>query len=508
MKLKPSIALACAAAAGISSPVFAVEPAPVTARFATFNASLNRNNLGELLTDMNAANSVDFSVAYPDATSIGGLSTAQKRVLQAHYVAETLQRINADVVLVNEFDFDLNGVAGSSSTPTGLGYQSQAAQLFSSNFLGTAHGGGTTGRTATAAVNYGFGYTPTTNTGLASGFDLDNNGAVGGGNDAFGFGNFAGQFGFTIYSKYQIKSVRTFQNFLWKDMPGNLLTNPDPINGTSLTSFYSPAEIDALRLSSKNHVDVTVEINGQDVHFLTSHPTPPVFDGPEDRNGKRNFDEIRFWQEYVNGANWVYDDQGGMGGLGAGALFVIAGDQNADPCDGDSFKNACSASGTPGVPTLGAGPNAIMQLLADATLNQELNPFAPGNTVPESAGGTAAATDPSNNGTINLSHLMDPKWDTADFSDTAPGNLRADYVLPSATLDVVGGGVFWPTRADPNFPLVGTFGNLNLFSGFPTSDHKAVFVDVNVAPVPVPAALPLLGSALVGLAGMLRRRRA
>lgn len=515
MKLRNAIALACSVAAGVSVPAYAVQPAPVTARFATFNASLNRFNAGDLLTDMNAPGSVDFSVAYPNAASIAGLSTAQRRVLQAHYVAETLQRINADVVLINEFDYDLNGVGGTSSTPSPFGYQSQAAQLFNSNFLSSAHGGASTGRTATAAVDYDFGYTPTTNTGLHSGFDLDNNGITDNspgdgnyGNDAFGFGEFAGKFGFTIYSKYQIKSVRTFQNFLWKDMPGNLLTNPDPINGTDLTSYYSAAEIDALRLSSKNHVDVVVEINGQDVHFLTSHPTPPVFDGPEDRNGKRNFDEIRFWKEYVNGAGWVYDDQGGTGGLAPGALFVIAGDQNADPCDGDSFKNACSASGTPGVPTLGAGPNAIMQLLADATLNQEMNPFAPGNTVPESAGGTAAATDPSNNGPINASHLMNPKWDTADFNDIAPGNLRADYVLPSATLDIVGGGVFWPTRDDANFPLVGTFNNLNLFSNFPTSDHKAVYVDVSIAPVPVPAALPLLGSALVGLAGVLRRRRA
>lgn len=539
MRITSSIAMACSVAAGLSTPALAVQsqlgqpdtsfvlqppaqPAPVTARFATFNASLNRFNIDTLVADMGAPNSVDFSVAYPDPASIAALSTAQKRVLQAHYVAETLQRLNADVVLVNEFDFDLNGVGGTSSTPPPAGYQSQAAQLFNSGFLNTGHGGGTTGRTATTPVNYGFGYTPTTNTGLHSGFDLDNNGTIVStpgsgafGNDAFGFGEFPGKFGFTIYSKHEIKSVRTFQNFLWKDMPGNLLTNPDPINGTILGStaangfngFYDQAETDALRLSSKNHVEVVVEINGQDVHLLASHPTPPVFDGPEDRNGKRNFDEIRFWQEYVNGAAWVYDDQGGTGGLAPGTLFVIAGDMNADPCDGDSFKNPCSASGTPGIPTLGVGPNAIMQLVGDPAVNQALNPFAPGNLVPESAGGTAAATDPANNGPINLSHLMDPRWDTADFNDIAPGNLRADYVLPSSGLEVVGGGVFWPTRQDADFPLVGTFNNLNLFSNFPTSDHKAVYVDVMVAPVPVPAALPLLGSALLGLAGILRRRR-
>ncbi|MGE3391368.1 MAG: endonuclease/exonuclease/phosphatase family protein [Gammaproteobacteria bacterium] len=484
----------------------AANPAPVTARFATFNASLNRFGSGDLLGDLAAPGSVAFDVAYPDSASITALSTAQKRVLQAHYVAEVLQRIDADVVLVNEFDYDFDGTPGTGSTPSPFGYQSFAARRFNDNFLGVAHGGGTTGRTATGVLDYTHGYTPTTNTGLHSGFDLDNNGAIDAtpgdgsyGNDAFGFGEFAGKFGFTLYSRYAIKSVRTFQNFLWKDMPGNLLTN-DPSG--ALGSFYAADEIAALRLSSKNHVDVTVEINGQEVHFLAAHPTPPVFDGAEDRNGKRNFDEIRFWKEYINGAEWVYDDQGGTGGLPAGAKFVIAGDYNADPCDGDSLKDACGSLASPDL-----SPNAIMQLLGDALVNQVSNPFAAGSLVPASAGGTAAATDPSNNGPANDTHLMDPAQDTADFNDAAPGNLRVDYVLPSANLDVLGGGVFWPERSDPDFALVGTFGNVNLFSGFPTSDHKAVFVDVQVAPVPVPAALPLFGSALLtGIAARRRRR--
>ena len=53
------------------------------------------------------------------------------------------------------------------------------------------------------------------------------------------------------------------------------------------------------RLSSKSHWDVPIRIGRETVHFLVSHPTPPVFDGPEDRNGTRNHDEIRFWADYV-----------------------------------------------------------------------------------------------------------------------------------------------------------------------------------------------------------------
>jgi len=473
-----------------SAALTAVAADPTTVRFATFNASLNRDASGQLLGDLAMPAAVDFSQNY--AGSIAGLSVEQRRVLQAHYAAETLQKVRADVLLVNEFDFDLNGSATASSTPMGLNYSSQAAKLFQDNFLATGHGGGFTGRSASAPVHYAYRHTPNTNTGLASGFDLDNNGSIGGGNDAYGFGNFGGQFGFTVYSKYEIVGVRSFQNFLWKDMPGNLLTNDPSAGANNLSKYYSADEVSALRLSSKNHVDVAVKVNGQVLHFLTAHPTPPVFDGAEDRNGKRNHDEIRLWKDYIDGASYIYDDANTFGGLAAGAKFVIAGDYNADLCDGDSFKVACTG---PGV--AGAGPNAIGQLLLDPLVNTSVTPA--------SAGGTAAATDPSNNGNANQSHLNDPKFDTADFNDAAPGNLRVDYVLPSANLEVGDAGVFWPTAQEADFALVGTFRNQNLYANFPTSDHKAVWLDVHM-PIPEPSTYALMGLGLAAVVVTARRR--
>lgn len=468
LALSPVI-LGCAM---IAAPAHATD----SVRFATFNASLNRDATGQLLSDL----------GNPLATSVS--ATVAKRIQQAHNVAEIIQRVNPDILLVNEFDFDQNGIAGSSSIPSALGYSSQAAQLFQDNFLSASHGNAVRG--VTSAINFAYRYTPTTNTGIASSLDLDNSGTIGGGNDAYGFGNFAGQYGFTVYSKYEIVGVRSFQNFLWKDMPGNLLTNDTSSGANNLANYYSPAEIGALRLSSKNHVDVTVRINGQDVHFLTAHPTPPTFDGSEDKNGKRNHDEIRFWADYVNGASYIYDDQGATGGLAGGAKFVIAGDYNADPHDGDSFANA------------------INQLLSDPLVNTSLTP--------ESTGGIAAATYPSNNGSANQYHTGDPRFDTADFSDSAPGNLRVDYVLPSANMDIEGAGIFWPVDSDTNvanttgelFDLVGTYNNPGLYSGLPSSDHKAVWVDVNVAAVPEPEtyALMLAGLGLVGLATHRRKR--
>jgi len=398
-------------------------------RFAQFNASLNRNAEGELVRDLSTPNNQ-----------------------QARNVAETIQRINPDVILINEFDY----VA---SNPL------QPVRLFQQNYLSVSQNGA-------PPVEFPFVYIAPSNTGIASGFDLDNNGSVvntigapGYGNDAFGFGQFPGQFGMLVLSKFPIDftNARTFQNFLWKDMPNNLLTNDPTIDdpatpvNENLKGFYSDAEINVLRLSSKSHWDLPINVNGTIVHFLVSHPTPPVFDGPEDRNGKRNFDEIRFWADYINpsASGYIYDDNGKRGGLPAGANFIIAGDQNADPFDGDSYNNAAR------------------QLTENSRINNRV--------VPSSLGGVEGAED----GGRNDLQLGNPRFDTADFNDalTASGNLRVDYLLPSANLNIRNAEVFWPRSNDPLFRLVGSRGDV--FTPFspalvPTSDHSAIFIDVDV----------------------------
>jgi hypothetical protein len=374
------------------------------ARFATFNASLNRSAQGLLAEHLSDPNVDDVF----------------RR--QAKNVAEVIQRVRPDVVLINEFDFDPAAVA-----------------LFHDNFLQVSQNG-------SAPIKYRYSFIAPSNTGIPTGKDLDNNGTIGGGNDAFGFGAFPGQFGMVVYSKHPIATddVRTFQLFRWKDMPGNLIPTP----------FYSPDEVDILRLSSKSHWDIPIEIGKKKtVHVLVSHPTPPVFDGPEDRNGRRNFDEIRFWADYVSPgkAGYIYDDEGVKGGLEPGELFVIAGDQNSDPLDGDSV------------------PGAIQQLLDHPLVNTK--------STPASAGAVEAT---ALQGGANTSHRGDPRFDTADFSDTAPGNLRADYVLPRKNLKIVGSGVFWPVQASPLFRLTGVFDSAQWgpVGGFPTSDHRMVWIDV------------------------------
>lgn len=371
-------------------------------RFATFNASLNRGTEGALVADLSAPGNP-----------------------QADAVAEIIQHSNPDVLLINEFDYDAGG---------------EALRLFQENYLSVPHGDA-------EPVEYAYRYSAPVNTGVPSGFDLNDNGEVSGGDDAWGFGLFPGQYGMAVYSKYPIDqdAIRTFQNLVWADMPGALL--PDDPTTAEPADFYSPEELARFPLSSKSHWDVPIEVSkNKTVHFLVSHPTPPTFDGAEDRNGRRNHDEIRLWADYIAGgktASYIVDDQGGEGGLGRNELFVIAGDQNADPNDGDSTDGA------------------IHQLLDSPRVNTA--------SVPTSTG-AAEATELQ--GGINLEHAGDPAQDTADFSEP-PGNIRVDYVLPSRQIRILDSGVFWPASDDPLSRLTGVY-------PFPSSDHRLVWADVDV----------------------------
>jgi hypothetical protein len=395
-------ALAAPATASPSPVVGAdASSATPTVRVATYNLSLNRATAGQLVADL-----TDGSNA------------------QARTVAEVIQRTSPDIVLLNEFDYVAGGVA---------------ADLFRENYLEVSQNGA-------APIEYPYAFVAASNTGIPSGFDLNNNGTVGGPDDALGFGFFEGQYGMAVLSKYPIATddVRTFQNFLWKDMPGALL--PDDLTTAAPADWFTPEELDVVRLSSKSHWDVPVQVGKTTLHVLASHPTPPTFDGVEDRNGRRNHDEIRFWADYITPAEsgYIVDDAGVRGGIDGGEPFVILGDQNADPLDGDSYDDA------------------ILQLLDHPRIDDPL---------PTSAGAVEAA---ALQGGANLTHEGDPAYDTADFADGAPGNLRADYVLPSrARLQVTDAGVFWPVAADPLSSLTGSF-------PFPSSDHRLVWVDLRV----------------------------
>ena len=348
--------------------------------------------------------------------------------------AVVIQHLRPDILLVNEMTYDLLG-APNVPDDTEAG---QNGQRFVDNFLSTAQAD------SLAPIHYQPFMAPV-NTGLASGFDLNNDGdtvttypqpaspqpngaplpqTTAGrayGNDAWGFGVFPGQYGMALFVRDGLEtlrdSVRTFRLFQWSAMPDAL----QPMNPETDAPWYADAEWAPMRLSSKSHWDVPVRLpDGRVVHVLASHPTPPGFDGEDNRNGYRNHDEIRLWADYLSQRPYIEDDSSRAGGLPDDALFVVMGDQNADPDEGDTYQQP-------------------IRLLLEHERVQ-------GDVVPQATpAGRAAYPD------------LDP-------DDTAEWGLRVDYVLPSVGLPVAKSGVWRPIGADT--------------TGVPVSDHFPVWIDL------------------------------
>jgi 3-phytase len=386
------------ALAGLAMLSRQIASAEDTVRFATFNCSLNRREAGGLLQDL-----TDDS--HP----------------QIRNVARIVRRVKPDVLLLNEFDFESNRAA---------------ADSFRNNYLSA-----TVNWCEDEPLDFPFVVCLPVNTGVDSGLDMNHNGMLHDPTDAFGFGNFSGQYGMLLLSRFPIdlESVRTFRKLLWSRMPDAKL--PRSVDRPD-ADWYSSDELEVFRLSSKSHWDVSVSIQDTVIHVLASHPTPPAFDGSEARNGRRNHDEIRLWSEYVSKSpgDWLRDDAGIAGGLRPAAPFVIMGDLNADPWDGGSYQSA------------------VQQLLK--------HPRVQGHISPRSDGARQASMAQA---AVNTIHRGNPAEDTADFSDHGPGNLRVDYVLPSRGLSAVGQGVFWPLPSEPQSAWLSC------------SDHRLVWVDLSIS---------------------------
>lgn len=312
-------------------------------RLALFNAELHRKGPGLLLRDI--ASGEDAQVAA---------------------VAELLVRADADAVLLLRVDWD-----------------AELAALTA--FAGTLEARG---------LSYPHRFALRPNTGLDSGHDLDGDGRLRGPRDAQGYGLFAGQNGMALLSRLPIDTaaVQDLSGLLWAMLPDARL--PLTADGAPFPSAEAQA---AQRLSSVGHWDVPLVLpGGGRLHLLAFHASPPVFDGPEDANGLRNADELRLWQNYLDGV---------LPMAPPAAPVVVIGGGNVDPRRGEGRRDA------------------IRDLLDDPRLQ---DPYP-------------RADAPTPEATVDWTGITDP------------AHLRVDYVLPAATLQIVESGILWPppeTRPD------------------------------------------------------------
>lgn len=329
-----------------------------TIRIATFAAPLSRDGPGLLVRDL-------------------GRDDAQIDAILA-----VVATVAPDILLLTDIDYDHDQIALSKVQ----------------------------GRLGELGVQYGYSFTAAPNAGLMTPFDLDQNGKLGEPRDAQGYGRFAGDGGMAILSRWPIGGVTDYSAMLWQDLPGATLPVgwPDDVNA-------------AQRLSSVNHWVVPVQHPDGAINLMAYAATPPVFDGPEDRNGLRNRDELGLWSHILK--------------TDPPPDFIILGNTNLDPVDGDGLRDAMAA------------------FLADPRV-QDTRP---------SSRGAALAQDSDHRGDASL--------DTVDWPDGRPGNLRVSYVLPAAKWEVTGAGVFWPAPDDPQAALLGE-------DGLAAGAHRIVWVDI------------------------------
>ncbi|MDD1781934.1 endonuclease/exonuclease/phosphatase family protein [Enterovibrio sp. ZSDZ35] len=352
-----------------------------TVRFATFNVSM----------------SADMPTRMFDE-----LRQNSKRIQK---LAAIIQHVNPDVLLLCEFDHP------------GEGGDDGSLAYFCSEYLDVSNFGG-------SAVQYPYRYLAPSNTGLPI---LANDDVSNSPERAQGFGCHHGQYGFAVLSRYPLRvdDVRSWQTLLWKDFPQSRL----PVD------YYSPDVASKLRLSSKNHVAIPVDLDGTSITLVACHPTPPVFDGPEKRNLKRNADELKLLEAIISNDQRLVDDDGNSGGICADMPFVVMGDLNADCLNGDGDKLA------------------IGSLLGHARMNDDKPPKSQGA----------------------LEYLARNKGQNKAMATHNRG-LRLDYVLPSNDLKVIDSGVFWPLKNSALHAFITDKRGRLSFDA--PSDHRLVWVDV------------------------------
>ena len=260
---------------------------------------------------------------------------------------EVIVAAGADVLVLQDMDYDAGGAA--------LGALANAL--------------------AVEGIEYPYSIALRPNSGWPTGVDVDGDGDANGPRDAHGYGRFNGEGGMAMLSRFPLAEVQDFSGLIWADLPESTAPSVTP-----------DVALPVLRLHSVGAWDVQILAPNGPLHILTSHASAPVFDGPEDRNGLRNADEIRFWTLYFDG--WSHDFT-----AFEGQDFVLAGTLNVDPERGEGRRAA------------------LLELL-------------------------------------NHSRLQDtgPNTPTVDWEDPTPGDLRVDYILPDAQQRVLETGIIWPVE--------------------------------------------------------------
>ena len=341
-------------------------------RFATFNASVNRNADGQLLQELSNGDDP-----------------------QLRNVAEIIQRVRPDVAAHQRVRLR-SGPARGTSVPAQLPRRCRT----------TARG-----RSSTATASW-----LRRTRASPSGKDFDNDGQAVTQPGSGAYGNdrsaSASSLASSAWSSSRVRASTT--RTLGPSSASAGGTCPATccltIRPRRPRGWYSADELGIFRLSSKSHWDVPWRSTATGRALPREPPDAAGVRRPRgpQRQAQPRRDPLLGGLRDSRCGHYIYDDEGRRGGLRRGEQFVIAGDQNADPFDGDGVDHA------------------IRQLLDNPRINASVTPTSPGGAEQSQLQGGA-----------NMTHRSDPPMTRR----TSPTAHRATCARTTCCPPVASGSV-------------------------------------------------------------------
>ena len=372
-----------------------------TIRVATYNTSLFRDTDGQLVRDLEGGNNE-----------------------QARKIAEVIQRVRPDILLVNEFDYDDAG---------------RAAELFRTKYLAV-------GQNGCEPIKFDHYFTGPVNTGVPSGRDLNHNGKLGDPDDAIGFGRHEGQYGMLVLSKFPIdrEHVRSFQKFLWRDMPeADAARSIRRRTSRFTTTTISPSCGSRRKAFGTCRSKCRPAADGRAVHaapaVLASRRRPSS-------TAPRTATAAAITTKSASSPITSIATKGELPGRRRGQARrprrrrTVRDRRRSQLRSGRRRKHARHDGPAARAPA--------RQRIVHA--HERRRPAHGARSFP-----------------INSSNNHgDPAHVTSNFTQEGHGCLRIDYALPSRGLEVVKGGIFWPAPGEPGADAI------------TATDHRSVWIDV------------------------------
>ncbi len=249
-----------------------------------------------------------YNIKELDSTKIKKARKLQSA--QVKYSSEIIERYSPDIISINEIQYDKEEVPTSDFTTRGknlkvLGKLSKLKKM-----------------------NYSF---HEANTGMNSKPGLDGNYILKPTSeerknfaDAVNFGMFPGQYSTGGIFKYPIKSEKIIKGLKWRDFNPNInLSKYRDANGNKL-----PRDME---LFDKNFSDITLDVNGKELHVILLHTVPAFgFGNKLTPNFERNHDQLEFLKWYLTGKS-KFSFNIKVKPLRKNTLFIAMGDWNVDP---------------------------------------------------------------------------------------------------------------------------------------------------------------------------------